>query len=220
MNEYDFHLENGLLNKVDAARSSTYSFFPSSEAVKKDVELNVYQRPIVNYKLECAADPERTIQKILEDLEKGIDESEMMWPKLINDMRFGAPSLFVIIMAPILSGAGTIVCTPLAFITVGVLFGLTLKNAIPVSEELERYSDFETDFSWVQDCVDIDYNFSQDTGSKKVIEAIAGSVSSLASLIIGMYACLGSILLIVIMVGIFECCRECERVSGNLSTAY
>ena len=40
--EYDFQLENGLLTRLDHARHYTYSIYPSSAAVKKEVQMNMY----------------------------------------------------------------------------------------------------------------------------------------------------------------------------------
>ena len=52
LNEYDFQLENGVLNALESQRSYTYSFYPDS-SVKKDIFMNFYQRPVYNWKLEC-----------------------------------------------------------------------------------------------------------------------------------------------------------------------
>ena len=42
MNEYDFHLENGLQNSLDEALHYSYSVFPGSEVVKKQVPLSLF----------------------------------------------------------------------------------------------------------------------------------------------------------------------------------
>ena len=139
-NEYDFHLENGLLYKLDNAEHYTYSIYPSSEVVKKEVLLNVYQRPIVNFKLECALREERNMQTIFDDL----SSSDVLktWPKLLNEMnRFGLWCLILVMIVPILSFNGTIILTPLTFITVSGMYIATLIYAVPTRDELLSFID-------------------------------------------------------------------------------
>ena len=53
-----------MLNSLDHHKHYTYSVWPSSYAVKSKVDLKFYQRPIYNYRLECAADPERSMETL------------------------------------------------------------------------------------------------------------------------------------------------------------
>ena len=52
LSQWDVHLENGVLTRLDEAISSTYSFWPSSES-KKQVKMNIYELPIDNLKPSC-----------------------------------------------------------------------------------------------------------------------------------------------------------------------
>ena len=50
MTEWDVQIENGVLLRMDDTRSTSYSFWPSSE-IKKDVHLKFFQRAQTNYAL-------------------------------------------------------------------------------------------------------------------------------------------------------------------------
>ena len=52
MTEWDIHLENGVLTRLDDQPHTSYSFYPSS-ALKKEVPMNFYLKPLKNFKLEC-----------------------------------------------------------------------------------------------------------------------------------------------------------------------
>ena len=57
MTEWDVQIENGVLLRMDDTRSTSYSFWPSSE-IKKDVPLKFFQRSQTNYALRCAQSEE------------------------------------------------------------------------------------------------------------------------------------------------------------------
>ena len=56
--EWDMHLENGVLTRLDDTMHTSYSFFPSS-FIKKEVDMKFYQLPFPNFKLSCWALPEK-----------------------------------------------------------------------------------------------------------------------------------------------------------------
>ena len=56
--------ENGVLDNLESMQSYSYSIWPTSEAVKKQIEMKFYQKPIYNYKLECEADPKTSMQAV------------------------------------------------------------------------------------------------------------------------------------------------------------
>ena len=100
--------------------SSTYSFWPSSE-IKKEVEMKFYEIPLNNFKLECWQQPE-DIQKQIREARPASSSGNSM-PELLNMVTNMASSvLFVLIIPPIVSGKGTIICSPLACITVAGMF--------------------------------------------------------------------------------------------------
>ena len=139
-NEFDFQLENGLLYQLDRAFHYTYSIYPSSELVKKEVLLNVYQRPIVNFKLECALREERNMQTIYDD--PNSSDFLKTWPKVLDDMkRFGLVSLLLIILMPILTCHGAIVVAPLTFISISGMYIAALVYAVPARDELLLFID-------------------------------------------------------------------------------
>ena len=149
-NEYDFQLENGLLYKLDHAEHYTYSIYPSSEVVKKEVLLNVYQRPIVNFKLECALREERNMQTIFDDHVTSIGILKT-WPKLLDDCeRFGTKTLVLVILVPVFSAKFNLVLTPLMFISVSGIYIATLVYAVPTWQELLSFIDSSSvDPSWI-----------------------------------------------------------------------
>ena len=61
LTEYDFQKENGVLDFLDEHLHYTYSVWPSSRAVKGNVNMNFYQKPIYNYKLECELSTEKSL---------------------------------------------------------------------------------------------------------------------------------------------------------------
>lgn len=85
------------MDRLESVPDYTYSFFPDSLA-KKNVTLNVYQRPMANYKLECENDPERTLDTLLAQVDI-TKEMPKEWNKLIDAMlRMGMACLLVIIL--------------------------------------------------------------------------------------------------------------------------
>lgn len=50
--EWDMHLENGVLTRLDDTMHTSYSFFPGS-FIKKDVGMIFYQLMLTNFKLGC-----------------------------------------------------------------------------------------------------------------------------------------------------------------------
>ena len=57
-----------MLEKLEKALHYTYSFWPSSEAIKKQVEMQFYQKPIYNYRLECELEPDKSLDTLLSNL--------------------------------------------------------------------------------------------------------------------------------------------------------
>ena len=73
LSEYDFQLENGVLHSLETQVHYTYSFFPDDN-IKKEVPLNLYQRPTNHWKLECEFGPEgHTVKEALRELNKVIE---------------------------------------------------------------------------------------------------------------------------------------------------
>ena len=67
--EYEFHGENGVNKRLDQHLHYTYSVFPSGKEVKSKIQMNFYQKPIYNYKLECELDPTRSMNSFISELD-------------------------------------------------------------------------------------------------------------------------------------------------------
>ena len=71
--EYDFQKENGVLDALNEHEHITYSYWPSTYAIKSKVKMNFYNQPTFNFKLECELNPEKSfdaLEKFVLDAEK------------------------------------------------------------------------------------------------------------------------------------------------------
>ena len=95
--EWDLHLENGVLTRLDDTMHTSFSFWPSSQ-IKKDVSMNFYQLPLPNFKLECWDQSEEALNQMSKDAYgKGSSVTALL--ESIEDL--GTGSLIAIIVAPI-----------------------------------------------------------------------------------------------------------------------
>ena len=65
LNEYDLQEENGILWPMQEYHMATYSFWPSLD-IKKNIDLKVFQRHVTNFKLECANNPTKSMQELVD----------------------------------------------------------------------------------------------------------------------------------------------------------
>ena len=111
------------MTRMDDTMHTSYSFFPSS-AIKKEVPLKFYQRPLTNYKLECDQQEERSLRllvqnhSILDVMSRASSIAKVLWN--VNAMSIS--SLVVLLVVPIASGHCTPICTPMALISVGGMY--------------------------------------------------------------------------------------------------
>ena len=123
LTEWDVQIENGVLTRMDDTMHTSFSFFPSS-AIKKEVSLKFYQRPITNYKLECDIKEERSLKlldqnhNIIVVMGRANGIANVLW----NVNAMSVSSLVVLIVVPIATGQATFVCTPMALISVGGMY--------------------------------------------------------------------------------------------------
>ena len=134
-NEYDYQFENSVLNRLEESLHFTYSVWPSSE-IKKNVPLNMYQRPIYNFKLECANDKARSMTSVIERLTSYYSDST--WYKMLTDFgRMGVAILIVVLIVPIGSAQATVICTPIAFTCIAGMFVSILSKTMVVYYDLK-----------------------------------------------------------------------------------
>ena len=156
MTEWDVQLENGVLTRLDSHFHTSYSLFPSSH-IKKEIPMKFYQRATANYKLECAQDPEKSIDELYEvyhrQKERTTADSEI--PHLLNRVdTLGKAAICVLMIVPFASMCATAVFTPLSIITAGGLFAALISDiddAMPDLEVLRVAYDIPR---WLNDCLD------------------------------------------------------------------
>ena len=99
----------------------TYSVYPSGKEVKSKIKMNFYQKPIYNYRLECELDPARSMNSLINKLDKR--GALTLWIDMLDSYsQLAVGILCVILITPIGTGKGTVICTPLAFITCAGMF--------------------------------------------------------------------------------------------------
>ena len=150
LTEWDLHLENGVLTRLDDTMHTSYSFFPSS-AIKKEVPIKFFQRPQVNFKIECATDP----TKSYEALQQAFVVEPGALPDLLDEVdKLALASLLLVLIAPTTSMTCTVVVTPLTFIVLG---GFYISLTLHIDDALVSLKEIETGIQfpiWLDDCFD------------------------------------------------------------------
>ena len=125
---------------LESSWSYTYSVWPDSSA-KRDVSVNMYKRPIYNYKLECHNSDDRDMETAIVEMQKEGDIGTN-WEKMLDAIsRMGLACLIVILVAPIALGH-TGVAPPAAFITVSGMLIAILEYSYPAEEELRARGEY------------------------------------------------------------------------------
>ena len=138
MTEWDVQIENGVLLRMDDTRSTSYSFWPSSE-IKKDVDLKFFQRTQTNYALRCAHSAEYNLTALKEkhniiEMAQGTSIGPLL--DLLDS--YALAGLFVTVMAPPLSGAFTVGVTPATFITMTILWNNFVDHIDAAEPDLQK----------------------------------------------------------------------------------
>ena len=96
----------------------TYSFYPSDES-KKDISLNVWQRPTFNWKLECENTPGTALTDALQQISQSVESMEGPWTEFqyLMSARYGA-IFYMSVIPPILCCGMPFILAPL---TLGLL---------------------------------------------------------------------------------------------------
>ena len=98
--------------------------------------MKFYEKPIYNYKLECANDPKRNMEAFNREYsERTLPDA---WKGMLKVFRkVAVASLVLILVLPLCTGKGSIICTPLAFTIVCGMFVSPLVQAWKAAEQLE-----------------------------------------------------------------------------------
>ena len=135
---------------------TSYSWFPSSHS-KQEVPMKFWQRPNSNFKLECAEDPGRSIERI-EDLywrrkDRAYADSSIPYLNERVDTLSKA-AICVLTITPFLSLCATALFTPLSIITAAGMYCALIAyidEALPTLDTLKASYDLP---SWLNECVD------------------------------------------------------------------
>ena len=154
------------------------------------------------------------MQDLREEFNFDLDNSTSWTELLALFKNMGVASLCVIIITPISSGQGTIICTPAALVTVAGMYYKIYAVLIQSYTELYAQAEGIQAPDWVNDCLDdnftIDFNFI--ARQKRSIIDMAQNMESLASLVFA-YCLMVSIALgLAMLVGLCILLAEiCER---------
>ena len=91
-----------MLERLDNHLHYTYSIWPSSRFVKKNVEMKFYEKPVYNYKLECENDPKRNMEAFNRELSDRVLPDAWIG-MLANFHTIAVATLIVILVLPLVT---------------------------------------------------------------------------------------------------------------------
>ena len=105
---------------------------------------------------------------------------------LMDFEKMGVSCLCIILITPIASGNGTIVCTPIAFMVVAGMFVAILMKTWAVQKEIKEGKISDATPTWINDCLDIDLSTGTEQNETSALELndVANSIMTLSILMI------------------------------------
>ena len=196
LTEYSLQEENSVLAVLRKSRAYTISFFPGDES-KKDVQMQVWQLPVANWKLKCTAASGKDINTAIDSF-----QSTEPWQKYAKDV-MGHKSLY---LAMLVISFPLFMLTPIFVPMMFYFYADLLKYSGETASMLSSGQLGGTVPAWVNGCLDASSQITPPSEMDFDLSKMLMQVRIIHSLAL-VYYIAGSILLaIIILVVILYFC--------------
>ena len=182
--------------------------------------MKFYEKPVYNFKIQCeTSDEPISMEELRQEFRADISSSST-WGEFLTSMgNMAVSALCVILIVPIASGQGTVICTPVTLLTIAGMFAALISEGWKSQQELRDYADSMSAPVWINDCLDeelyLDLGYID--GQRAELIDVADSIKSLSILMIAYCCMVASLLLCLCSAVIGTTCCNSNNINDNLT---